>query len=98
MARPMNPLPRPRRSRPSPSNCGTCAGGRPTTLHQMADICGVSTASLSKAHGGKERPSWPTVRGYVQACGAISPTGSCCGTGCAWNTSRSRATAAVTGR
>ncbi|MCQ4044751.1 helix-turn-helix domain-containing protein [Streptantibioticus rubrisoli] len=45
----------------------TKAGSPP--LEQMAKRCGVSPATLSKAHSGKHRPSWSAVAGYVTACG-----------------------------
>lgn len=38
------------------------------TLAQMATRCGVSAASLSKAAGGYELPSWRVTKAYVEAC------------------------------
>ncbi|WP_406737212.1 hypothetical protein OG365_01295 [Streptomyces sp. NBC_00853] len=35
----------------------------------MAEHSGLSTATLSNAHAGKELPSWATVNGYILACG-----------------------------
>ncbi|MER6563786.1 helix-turn-helix transcriptional regulator [Streptomyces sp. NPDC001027] len=43
--------------------------GNPT-LASMAKETGVSTASLSKAAGGHELPSWRTTKSYVEVCGA----------------------------
>ncbi|MEV8396259.1 MULTISPECIES: hypothetical protein [unclassified Streptomyces] len=43
------------------------AGNPPLALMQQR--CGVSAATLSNAHGGEQRPTWKTVRGYVGACG-----------------------------
>ncbi|MFG2284006.1 helix-turn-helix domain-containing protein [Streptomyces asoensis] len=40
------------------------------TLSAMAKETGVSTASLSKAAGGCELPSWRTANAYAEACGA----------------------------
>lgn len=45
--------------------------GNPT-LAEMANKSGVSTASLSKAAGGYELPSWRVTRAYVEACGSES--------------------------
>lgn len=70
MARPMNPLP------PSGDLAAfasalrdlRAAAGTPT-LEEMEIRGGVSQASLSQAHGGRKRPTWPTTKGYVTACG-----------------------------
>ncbi|MEU1457256.1 helix-turn-helix domain-containing protein [Streptomyces avermitilis] len=42
--------------------------GNPT-LAEMASRAGISTASLSKAAGGHEIPSWRVTEAYVEACG-----------------------------
>ena len=72
MARPMNPL------HATPKNPLTVfaedlratriRAGSPS-LERMAQISGVSTASLSKAHSGVKRPTWRSVQGYLTACG-----------------------------
>ncbi|WP_030602736.1 helix-turn-helix domain-containing protein [Streptomyces rimosus] len=67
----MNPLP------PGPSALRDFAAemrllrrraGTPS-LVLMRQRCGISEATLHKAHSGRHRPTWEAVRGYVEACG-----------------------------
>lgn len=78
MARPTNPLPDTSEDRHLVDfarglrNLRTKAGS--PNLATMSERSGVCMSALSGAQGGHRMPTWRTVEGYVQACGADSTT------------------------
>ncbi|GAA0452571.1 helix-turn-helix transcriptional regulator [Streptomyces olivaceiscleroticus] len=71
MARPMNPLPTDGSQLAAFAQTLRAArvkAGEPT-LKEMSRRSGISIATLSAAHNGTTMPTWPTVQGYIRACG-----------------------------